>query len=204
MAHIWMSHVTHEWAMAHTYRLKQSFTILISIVMIISSLISAGTGYTYLYAYLSLILDLRHAQEYIMPHTNESCHAHEWAMSHMWMSHVTHTNGSGHTCESRHSSRCDSKVSSKVIVYTVTCVLATNTVTVWVATDTVTCNTVTWTQWLANHGTQVTVTQKSAKSKVFVYTVTCVLATNTWVWRLGSQEPTGFGDQDHGTQSTLC
>jgi len=32
-------------------------------------------------------------------HTNESCHTHEWVMSHTRMSHVTHTNESCHTHE---------------------------------------------------------------------------------------------------------
>ena len=30
---------------------------------------------------------------------NESCHTYEWVMSHIWMSHVTHTNKSCHTCQ---------------------------------------------------------------------------------------------------------
>jgi len=30
---------------------------------------------------------------------NESCHTYEWVMSHIWMSHVTHTNASRHTHE---------------------------------------------------------------------------------------------------------
>ena len=30
---------------------------------------------------------------------NESCHTYEWVMSHIWMSHVTHTNESRHTYE---------------------------------------------------------------------------------------------------------
>ena len=32
-------------------------------------------------------------------HMNESCHTHEWVMSHIWMSHVTHMNESCHTHE---------------------------------------------------------------------------------------------------------
>jgi len=30
---------------------------------------------------------------------DESCHTHEWVMSHIWMSHVTHMNESCHTYE---------------------------------------------------------------------------------------------------------
>ena len=33
-------------------------------------------------------------------HMNESCHTHEWVLSHVWMSHVTHLNKSCHTYES--------------------------------------------------------------------------------------------------------
>jgi len=33
-------------------------------------------------------------------HVNESCHTCEWVVSHMWMSRVTHVNESCHTCES--------------------------------------------------------------------------------------------------------
>ena len=32
-------------------------------------------------------------------HMNESCHTHEWVMSHTWMSHVRYTNESYHTYE---------------------------------------------------------------------------------------------------------
>jgi len=32
-------------------------------------------------------------------HTKESCHTCEWVMSHIWMRHVTHTNESWHTYE---------------------------------------------------------------------------------------------------------
>jgi len=32
-------------------------------------------------------------------HLNESCHAHEWVLTHIWMSHVTHTNESCRTYE---------------------------------------------------------------------------------------------------------
>jgi len=32
-------------------------------------------------------------------HVNGSCHTCEWVMSHMWMSHVTHVNTSCHTCQ---------------------------------------------------------------------------------------------------------
>jgi len=34
-----------------------------------------------------------------MTQTKESCHTHEWVMSHTWMSRVTHMNGSCHTYE---------------------------------------------------------------------------------------------------------
>ena len=34
-------------------------------------------------------------------HTNESCHTHEWVMSHTWMSHGTHMNESCHTSKIR-------------------------------------------------------------------------------------------------------
>ena len=33
-----------------------------------------------------------HFQMSLVTHMNESCHTHEWVISHIWMSHVTHMN----------------------------------------------------------------------------------------------------------------
>ena len=38
-------------------------------------------------------------QRFRMCVTNESCHTYEWVMSHIWMSHVAHTNETFRMCE---------------------------------------------------------------------------------------------------------
>ena len=47
-------------------------------------------------------------------HMNESCHAHEWVMSHTWMSHVTHMNESCHTHEWVMSHTCYALIQKEI------------------------------------------------------------------------------------------
>jgi len=85
--HIWMSHVTHEWAMSHTDFKHTTRDVG-------KSLKSHDTSRNE-----SWHIWTSHVTEWVMAHMNESCHGmshgtYEWVMSrneswHIWRSHVT-------------------------------------------------------------------------------------------------------------------
>jgi len=81
--HIWMSHVTHEWVMSHLW--MNHFSASPSLLPHTSSM-----GHETLNRVMSHMWT-RHGHD---THMNESCHTCEqaMAMTHIWMSHVTHVN----------------------------------------------------------------------------------------------------------------
>jgi len=86
MSHMNESCHTHEWVMSHTWmKCNLDCTWSIKDLHLICSQKSSA--------------NLSSHQKFALDFMNESCHTHEWVMSHTWMSHVTHMNESCHTHE---------------------------------------------------------------------------------------------------------
>jgi len=99
MSHIWMSHLAHmnescrtyEWVMSYVTRTNESrLTHVNASWMSEEGLKPKGNAHA--------------SYEWVMSHMCAcvmygSCLTYQWVMSHIWMSHVTHINGSCHTYE---------------------------------------------------------------------------------------------------------
>ena len=102
-----LSHVTHEGVMSHIWMSHTTWHIWTSRVMR-RELLSLVPWAAWMPATVSHVTHMNescHTHEWVMSHiwmshvsgVNESCHIDEWDMSHIWRGHVTHVNESCHT-----------------------------------------------------------------------------------------------------------
>jgi len=102
MSHIWMSRVTHTMARGPWEHIATHYNTLQHTTTHHNTLQHTATHYNTLQHAAAYCDALRHTRKIIPsrgPVTTErvSCSTLKWVMSHIWMSHVTHMNGSCHT-----------------------------------------------------------------------------------------------------------
>jgi len=107
MSHMWMNHVTHVNESWHIYKwvLSRMDESCHTYKWVLSYMNESCHLYAWVMSRVNKSCHMWH-DSYFVAHANESCHTYERAMSHMWMSHVTHTNESCYICMNHVTYEC--------------------------------------------------------------------------------------------------